>query len=119
MSTGRDIAGRRSSRRSARRSRDPETLERLIEAGADVFRLNFSHGTRDDHAENVERIREAAEPTGKWVGVLGDLPGPKLRLDDVEGGVVTVSRSATSSTLTTDEPTRQSQERAAGRLGRT
>ncbi len=71
-------------------SRDVETLVELIEAGADVFRLNFSHGTPEEHAENIERIRAAGQRTGKWVGVLGDLPGPKIRLLDLEGGRATV-----------------------------
>jgi pyruvate kinase len=71
-------------------SRDPETLRELIDAGADVLRLNFSHGTRDEHAENVHRIREVCERADQEVGILGDLPGPKLRIDEVEGGVVTV-----------------------------
>ncbi len=82
-------------------SREPETLRALIEAGADVFRLNFSHGNAVDHAENVRRIREAAELTGKWVGILGDLPGPKLRLGDVENGRVRVA-DGTELVLTTE-----------------
>ena len=49
----------------------------MIEAGADVFRLNFSHGTADEHAETIRRIRSASDQTGKWVGILGDLPGPE------------------------------------------
>ena len=68
-------------------SREPETLGQLIDAGVDVFRLNFSHGTAADHAENVDRIRAAAEKTGREVGILGDLPGPKLRLGELEDGV--------------------------------
>jgi len=69
-------------------SRSVEAMIELIRAGADVFRLNFSHGTRSDHAENVARAREAADRTGRQIGLLGDLPGPKLRLSNVEGGVV-------------------------------
>jgi pyruvate kinase len=68
-------------------SREPGTLRELIDAGVDVFRLNFSHGTAADHAENVDRIRAAAEEAGREVGILGDLPGPKLRLGELEGGV--------------------------------
>ncbi len=83
-------------------SRRQETLEAMIRAGADVFRLNFSHGSPADHREYVRRIRAASEATGKWTGVLGDLPGPKLRLDEVEGGVVRL-RSGTELTLTTKE----------------
>ena len=73
----------------------------LIEAGADVFRLNFSHGTRDEHAENVAMAREAAERTGKQVGILGDLPGPKLRIGDVDDGIVGL-RPGSEIVLTTE-----------------
>jgi len=65
-------------------SREPEVLRELVGAGVDVFRLNFSHGTSSEHAENVERIRAAAREAGREVGILGDLPGPKLRLGEVE-----------------------------------
>ncbi|MDP9228056.1 MAG: pyruvate kinase [Actinomycetota bacterium] len=61
-------------------SREPGILRDLVEAGVDVFRLNFSHGTAPEHSENVERIRAASAN----VGILGDLPGPKLRLGDLE-----------------------------------
>ena len=83
-------------------SRDPEMLVAMIRAGADVFRLNFSHGTVEEHAENIRRIRVASEETGKWVGILGDLPGPKLRLAEVEDNVVRV-RSGNQLELTTEE----------------
>ncbi len=69
-------------------TRTVEKMIELIEAGVDVFRFNFSHGTREDHAENVAFAREAADRAGKQVGILGDLPGPKMRLWDVEGGMV-------------------------------
>ena len=69
-------------------TRDAGTMTELIDAGADVFRLNFSHGTSDDHSENVAMAREAARRTGKEVGILGDLPGPKIRLGEVEEGIV-------------------------------
>jgi len=69
-------------------TRTVEMMCELIEAGADVFRLNFSHGTAELHAENVAMTREAANRCGKEIGLLGDLPGPKLRLGDVEGGLV-------------------------------
>ena len=54
-------------------------LERLLRAGCDVVRVNFSHGTADDHRRRVEMIREASRRVGKDVGVLGDLQGPKIR----------------------------------------
>ena len=61
-------------------SREPETLARMVEAGLDVARLNFSHGNRELHAENAERIRAAASTVGRQVAILQDLPGPKLRI---------------------------------------
>ena len=68
-------------------SRDPETLARLIDAGLDVARLNFSHGTHDGHAETLERIRTAAGRAGRPVAVLQDLPGPKLRIGPLADGL--------------------------------
>ncbi|MDP9188850.1 MAG: pyruvate kinase [Actinomycetota bacterium] len=64
-------------------SRDPQTLRELLEAGVDVFRLNFSHGNATEHAENIEAIRAVSAELGIEVGILGDLPGPKLRLGDL------------------------------------
>ena len=64
-------------------SRDEETLARLVEAGLDVARLNFAHGTFEEAAENVDRIRAAANRAGREVAVLQDLPGPKLRIGPV------------------------------------
>lgn len=61
-------------------SRDPETLARMVEAGLDVARLNFSHGDRDLHAENAARVRAASAAVGRPVAILQDLPGPKLRI---------------------------------------
>jgi pyruvate kinase len=65
-------------------SRDPEVLARMVEAGMDVARLNFSHGDRELHAENAERVRAAAEAAGRQVAILQDLPGPKLRIGAIE-----------------------------------
>jgi pyruvate kinase len=69
-------------------SREPETLVRLVEAGMDVARLNYSHGTLDEHAETVRRVREAAGRAGRPVAILQDLPGPKLRIGPLREGVV-------------------------------
>jgi pyruvate kinase len=66
---------------------DEPVLTRLIEAGADVLRLNFSHADRDRHARTIESIRAAAERAGREVAVLGDLPGPKLRIGELRGDV--------------------------------
>ena len=68
-------------------SRDPEILRRMVDAGMDVARLNFAHGSPDQHAETVERIRAAAHASGREVAVLQDVPGPKLRLGPIAGGV--------------------------------
>jgi pyruvate kinase len=59
---------------------DPETLARMVEAGMDVARLNFSHGSLEVHAENAERVRAAAARAGRQVAILQDLPGPKIRI---------------------------------------
>jgi pyruvate kinase len=67
---------------------EPETLEELISAGADVLRLNFSHADEDRHARTISSIRAAAERAGREVAVLGDLPGPKLRVGEMQGDVV-------------------------------
>jgi len=82
-------------------TQDPDTLEELIRAGADVFRINFSHATADEHAHRIEAIREAAKRLGVEVGVLGDLPGPKIRIGDVAGDVVELENGA-ELTLTTE-----------------
>ncbi len=69
-------------------SRDPDTLLRLVQAGMDVARLNYSHGTLDEHAETIGRVRDAANRAGRPVAVLQDLPGPKLRIGPLHDGVV-------------------------------
>ena len=76
-------------------SRDPEVLRQLLDAGVDVFRLNFAHGTADEHAETVRRIRRTSEEAGREVGILGDLPGPKLRLGELEGDVAVLHSGST------------------------
>ncbi len=90
-------------------TRTVETMVELIEAGVDVFRFNFSHGTRADHAENVVMAREAAQRTEKEVAILGDLPGPKLRIGEVEDGIVGLRPG--SEIMLTTEPVLGSPER--------
>src|SRR4051794_41384627 len=75
-------------------SRDPEMLERLIHAGVDVARLNFAHGSPEQHAETAGWIRQAAERVGREVAILGDVPGPKLRIGPVAGGGAELGRGA-------------------------
>lgn len=67
-------------------SSDAKTIRRLFEAGADIFRLNFSHGTHDDHRARLDTIRHLEAETGHPIGVMLDLQGPKLRVGDLEGG---------------------------------
>jgi pyruvate kinase len=69
-------------------SRDPETLLGMINAGMDVARLNYSHGTLDEHAETVHRVRDAAGRAGRPVAILQELPGPKLRIGPLREDVV-------------------------------
>jgi pyruvate kinase len=69
-------------------SREPEVLVRMVEAGMDVARLNFSHGTAEEHAEVIGRVRDAAGRAGRQVAVMQDLPGPKLRIGKLAGDVV-------------------------------
>jgi pyruvate kinase len=69
-------------------SREPDTLRAMVEAGMDVARLNYSHGTLDEHAETARRVRDAAGRVGRPVAILQDLPGPKLRIGPLEEGVV-------------------------------
>jgi pyruvate kinase len=83
-------------------SRDPEMLRQLIRAGMDVARLNFSHGDQPTHAENIERIRAAAEEVGKPVAILADLQGPKLRVGTMDGEGVQLVED-TEVTLTTED----------------
>jgi pyruvate kinase len=66
---------------------EPAVLEGLVEAGADVFRLNFSHAGRERQAETIGAIRAAAERVGREVAILGDLPGPKLRIGSLRDDV--------------------------------
>jgi pyruvate kinase len=68
-------------------SRDPEVLVRMAAAGMDVARLNFSHGSAEEHAEVAERVRDAANRAGRPVAVLQDLPGPKLRIGPLRDGI--------------------------------
>jgi pyruvate kinase len=92
------FAGRRATVLAVRRTkivatigpacRNPETLVRMVEAGLDVARLNFSHGTREEHAENVQLVRDAANRAGRQVAILQDLPGPKLRIGPVRNDLI-------------------------------
>src|SRR3954453_8647524 len=69
-------------------SREIGTLVRLVEAGMDVARLNYSHGTLEEHAETVRRVRDAAGRAGRAVAILKDLPGPKTRIGPLRDAIV-------------------------------
>jgi pyruvate kinase len=67
-------------------SSTPAVIRALFDAGADVFRLNFSHGSHEDHRARYETIREVERATGRPIGVLADLQGPKLRIATLKDG---------------------------------
>src|SRR3954464_12938633 len=69
-------------------SRDSAVLVKMVAAGMDVARLNFSHGSAEDHAEVAERVREAANRAGRAVAIMQDLPGPKLRIGKLRDDIV-------------------------------
>ncbi|HEX8908507.1 MAG TPA: pyruvate kinase [Anaeromyxobacteraceae bacterium] len=71
-------------------SQDPETIQKLLEVGVDVARLNFSHGRLEDHADVLDRIRAASRRLVKAVAVLQDLQGPKIRTGPLKAGKVGV-----------------------------
>ena len=79
----------------------PERVRELIAAGMDVARLNFSHGTREEHAAVYREVRAASDEAGKAVGVMVDLQGPKIRLGLFEEGGVTLHAGDTF-TITTE-----------------
>lgn len=75
-------------------SADRQTIQALFEAGADVFRLNFSHGTHEDHKQRLDTIRAIERDLGRPIGVLLDLQGPKLRLGTFANGPVVLEEGA-------------------------
>jgi pyruvate kinase len=71
-------------------SSDPQTLERMFLAGVDVVRMNFSHGTAADHEGRAELVRETCRKTGRTVGIMGDLQGPKIRVGKFKDGKISL-----------------------------
>ena len=61
-------------------SSSPTKIHSLFHAGADIFRLNFSHGSHDDHRKKVYHIRQYEKRLGRPIAILGDLQGPKIRI---------------------------------------
>jgi pyruvate kinase len=76
-------------------SSDPTVLERLLRAGVDVVRLNFSHGTAQDHIDRAELVRSIARKVGKPVALMADLQGPKIRVGKFAEGKVMLESGAT------------------------
>src|ERR1700674_1870052 len=71
-------------------SDSPQVLAELLRAGMDVARLNFSHGTREEHRGRLERVRALSKRLDRRVAILQDIQGPKLRLGQFEGGQLTL-----------------------------
>ena len=69
----------------------PESVEKMLAAGVDVVRMNFSHGEAEDHVKRAQMVRDAAERLGKVVAILGDLQGPKIRIERFENDKVIIN----------------------------
>ena len=72
---------------------DPQVVEGLIQAGVDVVRLNYSHGSHEEQANRARMVRELAEKHGRVVGVLADMQGPKIRTERFKDGKVELQES--------------------------
>lgn len=72
-------------------SRDPQVLGQMIDAGLNVVRMNFSHGSHDDHRETFEMVRSIAKKKGVTIGILQDLQGPKIRVGRFVDGAITLA----------------------------
>jgi len=82
-------------------SRHPRILKRLLEAGMDVARLNFSHGSHADHLNCIHLLRATANKLGKTIAILADLQGPKIRTGALAGGVPVMLRTGQDFAITT------------------
>ncbi|MFE0464720.1 pyruvate kinase, partial [Kitasatospora sp. NPDC058965] len=81
-----------------------EQLKAIVEAGMNVARLNMSHGSHPEHEERYRKVRQVSEDTGRAIGVLADLQGPKIRLATFANGPVTVDNGDTFTITTEDVP---------------
>jgi len=73
---------------------DPKVLDDMIQAGVDVVRVNFSHGTAEEHIRRAEQVRNRARAHGRQVGVLVDLQGPKIRIEKFSEGMISLQEGA-------------------------
>jgi len=94
-------------------SSSPEVIEQLILAGMDVARLNFSHGEADDHRERARWVRELSAKHGRFVAIMGDLQGPKIRIARFREGSVTLS-AGQPFTLSNDHPSEEGDSNIVG-----
>ncbi len=80
----------------------PAVLEQMIRAGMSVARLNFSHGTFDEHAARIERLRAAAKAAGRELALMADLPGPKMRIGQLAEEPIVIAPGGTFTLTTRD-----------------
>src|SRR5690606_27661326 len=94
-------------------SSSDEIIERLILAGMDVARLNFSHGSADDHRQRVRQLPALAAKHGRYIAIMGDLQGPKIRIARFRDKAVTLT-AGQPFTLSNAHPPQQGDERIVG-----
>jgi len=82
-------------------SNSPRVIRKLLEAGMNVARLNFSHGTHEEHAKNISNLRAAASAMKETIAILADLQGPKIRTGVLAGGGPVILRAGQEFTITT------------------
>jgi len=81
---------------------DVDTIRALVDAGMDVARMNFSHGTHEEHGERIRRVREAAREAGRSITILQDLQGPKIRVGKVKDDTIMLRKGEEVTIATTD-----------------
>ncbi len=81
-----------------------ESITQLVEAGMDVARLNMSHGTQEEHRKAYQLVRDAADSTGRGVGIFADLQGPKIRLGEFAEGSAVLEKGQAWTITTRDVP---------------
>ena len=82
-------------------TRSPRMIRKLMHAGMDVARLNFSHGTHEEHAQSIAMLRQVAMEHKKPIAILADLQGPKIRTGALAGGGTVLLRAGQRFVITT------------------